>query len=204
MALKLESTLIHTYAAQNSLLPQTELAAAAAPIPTTAPPALTPAPTVAPTAESKLTTEITPTAESAAIALSLPTPTAASAAAAAAAPVVKASSAVNVRSGPGLDYPIVDLLQAESASAIVAKSVAGDWWEIELPGGDSGWVYAQLVTTDGDVQAVAVAANIPTPPPTATPAPTSEPAAAVVAASAAAQPTGGAGYHGSAGCSRNH
>ena len=66
---------------------------------------------------------------------------------------------------------------------------AGDWWEIELPGGDSGWVYAQLVTTDGDVQAVAVAANIPTPPPTATPAPTSEPAAAVVAASVAAQPT---------------
>ena len=181
-ALNLESTLIRTYAAQNGLLPQAELAVAAEPTATSAPPTAAPAPTAAPTAE------VSATAESAAIALSLPTPTAVSAVVDAPAPVVKVESAVNVRSGPGLDYPVVDLLQAASASAIVAKSAAGDWWEIELASGDTGWVYAQLVTTDGDTQTVTVAANIPTPPPTAEPAPTSEPATAVAAAPVATQP----------------
>lgn len=183
VALNLESTLIHTYAEQNGLAPQAEIAAAPEPTAVTAPtdtppPAAEPA--AEPTAEATLaaTAEVTPTsAAEPLVALALPTPTAANVAGATG-PTARANDAINVRSGPGLDYPIIDLLDSASTSAIVGKNAAGDWLEVDLDGA-TGWVYAPLVTTDGDLGAVAVAADIPTPPPTVeqpTPAP-AEPAA---------------------------
>jgi uncharacterized protein YraI len=180
VALNLESTAIRTYAVQNGLQPTPALVEAAAPTATTAPPTATSA--AAPTPEPIVIPS--PSAVSTAVALALPTATAAnSAAAPRSAAAVKASTAVNVRSGPGLDYPVVDLLQANTASTILGKNAAGDWWEIELASG-RGWVFAQLVTTEGDVQTVAVAANIPTPPPTA-----EQPTPAPIAAAAIEAPT---------------
>lgn len=92
-------------------------------------------------------------------------------------PQVVASSALNVRSGPGTDYPIIAALQQGEIANITGKNTNGDWWEIALANGQTGWVFGSLVTTAGDVTGVAVAANIPAPPPTATPAPAPPPAA---------------------------
>jgi uncharacterized protein YraI len=92
-------------------------------------------------------------------------------------PQVVASSALNVRSGPGTDYPIIAALQQGEIANITGKNTNGDWWEIALANGQTGWVFGSLVTTAGDTTGVAVAANIPTPPPTATPAPAPPPAA---------------------------
>jgi Bacterial SH3 domain len=96
-------------------------------------------------------------------------------------PQVVASSALNVRSGPGTDYPIIAALQQSEIANITGKNTNGDWWEISLADGQTGWVFGSLVTTSGDVTGVAVAANIPAPPPPATtapaePAPTAAPA----------------------------
>lgn len=101
-------------------------------------------------------------------------------------PQVVASSALNVRSGPGTDYPIIAALQQSEIANITGKNGGGDWWEISLANGQNGWVFGSLVTTSGDTNAVAVAANIPTPPPTATPAPTAPPAAPTAAPAAPA------------------
>ena len=84
---------------------------------------------------------------------------------------VQASNAMNVRSGPGTAYPIVGALRTGEQAEIVGKNPQGDWWQIALPGGQTGWVFGALVQTSGDLAAVAVASNIPAPPPTPTPAP---------------------------------
>lgn len=85
-------------------------------------------------------------------------------------PEVRSQSAMNVRGGPGTNYPVVGALNAGEAARITGKNPAGDWWQISLPNGSSGWVFGQLVQTSGDVSAVAVA-EAPPPPPTPTPAP---------------------------------
>ncbi|MEZ4863179.1 MAG: SH3 domain-containing protein [Caldilineaceae bacterium] len=106
-------------------------------------------------------------------------------------PAVKAASDINIRVGPGTDYPIAGALRVGEMADLTGKNADGSWWEIALSGGQSGWVYAPLVETNGDTNAVAVAANIPPPPPTATPAPTEPPAEAPPAEAPAAPPASG-------------
>lgn len=89
-------------------------------------------------------------------------------------PQVQASNALNVRSGPGVAYPIVAALNTGEQAEILAKNPEGDWWQIALPAGGSGWVFGQLVTTAGDTAAIAIASDIPAPPPTPTPATVAE------------------------------
>ena len=99
------------------------------------------------------------------VALPTPTPTPESA------PKVRADTALNLRRGPGLLYDIIGGLQAGDEMAITGKNDAADWWQVKLPGDIFGWVYGPLVQTVGDVNAVAVAADIPPPPEQPTPAP---------------------------------
>ncbi len=88
--------------------------------------------------------------------------------------IAVAMAAINVRSGPGTAYPIVEDLQTGEEAEIVGKNPQADWWQVSSAGGQVGWVFGQLVATTGDVGGVAVAANIPEPPPTPTPAPVAE------------------------------
>lgn len=87
---------------------------------------------------------------------------------------VQAVSPMNVRAGPSTNHPIIGALQAGNTAAILAKNNDGDWWQIELDTGSTGWIYGPLVETVGDVAAIAVAASIPTVPP-ATPTPVPQP-----------------------------
>lgn len=132
-------------------------------------------------AEALPTTVLTATAEAPSVA---PTPTSTPVLD----PQVKAASDINVRLGPGTDYTIAGALRQSETATITGKNSIGDWWEVTLANGQRGWVYAPLVETTGDTNAVAVAANIPTPPPTATPAPTQAPAPPAEEAPAEAPP----------------
>ena len=85
-----------------------------------------------------------------------------------------ANAAVNVRSGPGTNYPQIGRLQAGQSFAITGKNPAGDWWQFDF-NGRSGWVLGELVRASGG-ERVQVAANI-APPPTARPRPTARPVA---------------------------
>ncbi len=79
---------------------------------------------------------------------------------------------------------MVASIQGGSSVPIIAKNPDGDWWQVQLDNGGTGWLYGPLVDASGDTSAVVVAANIPAPPPTAVPAPTAvpQPTAAPVAA----------------------
>ena len=90
----------------------------------------------------------------------------------------------NVRSGPDASYSLAGTLERGIEFDIVGKNPAGDWWQLCCLNGQKVWIAAFLVDTSGPIEAVAVAADIPAPPPTSVPAP-----AAPTATPAPAQPT---------------
>lgn len=104
---------------------------------------------------------------------------------------VSATQIVNLRGGPGTNFPVLGQINAGAAHKILAKNEQGNWWQIEMSDGKPGWVIGDLVTTAGDLSAIAVAQDIPQPE-----APAEQPAVAnttpVVAAPApVAAPIGG-------------
>ena len=79
-------------------------------------------------------------------------------------PAATASSTINVRAGPGVDFPVVGQVQAGQQVTITAKNGDATWWQVNL-GTQAGWVAASVVSTSGPVDQVPLASNIPTPPP---------------------------------------
>ena len=134
------------------------------PTDTPAPPTDTPAPTLEPPTPELPTAE--PTAQPVA---------------------VFSGQAVNVRSGPGTGYGRIGSMNAGQRYAVTGKNQDGSWWQIDYSG-QAGWVTGSLVQTEGAVDAVQVATNIPALPPrptarpTAIPQPTAPPAPAPTAA----------------------
>ncbi|MFN8468128.1 MAG: SH3 domain-containing protein [Caldilineaceae bacterium] len=203
VALRLNSGSIQAYAVQNGIVsvPPTE-----PPVPTLDFGPSTPAPSVvqadsgsntgasaapavaaAPAAVTgtEPVSATVPLTNGGALAAGTPAPVTAAAAATSSGPSASSAVLVNVRNGPGVDYPVVDSLDPGEAAAITGKSSAGDWWQVALGDGQAGWVMSQLVTASGDTANVTVPADIPTPPPTATPAPIADAPAADASATAA-------------------
>lgn len=79
-------------------------------------------------------------------------------------PMVTINSDMNVRQGPGTNYPIIGTALVGQQFLITGKNGAGDWWKIQYNGQD-GWAFGQLVTAT-NAEPVRVAA-----PPTSTPTP---------------------------------
>ncbi len=141
-------------------------------------------------------------ANSIALALTAPTP-------AAPTPVptpdfVRLSSGqiVNVREGPGTQYPVLGQVQPGVVYRVLGKNDAGDWWQLDLDG-QVGWTINSLVDAAGDLSSVAVITDIPEAPAVqvAQAAPAAEArqagsaeVAAAPAAVAAPAPTGGGSF----------
>jgi uncharacterized protein YgiM (DUF1202 family) len=66
------------------------------------------------------------------------------------APTVTAMGIVNVRSGPGVNYPRIGLLIDGQTANAIGRSADSAWWVIELPNyvapDGRGWVSADYVT----------------------------------------------------------
>jgi hypothetical protein len=77
---------------------------------------------------------------------------------------------INVRSGPGTDYPTVGVLIGGEQVPAKGRSVAGEWIEIVYEGvpGGTAWVYSALVTIFGTAE-LPIEAPPPTPTPRVTP-----------------------------------
>lgn len=140
-------------------------------------------------------------ADQAATAPSAETAAAAQEAVAAAAvdfPSVSASQVLNLRGGPGTNFPVVGQLSSGTNYRILGKNEVGDWWQIETGNGASAWVIGELVNAAGDTQSIAVAADIPEAPAVAEAPAQEAPAASAPAASApaapVAAPTSGLGF----------
>jgi stage II sporulation protein P len=67
-------------------------------------------------------------------------------------PKVTTIDVVNVRSGPGLEYPIYGLAPKGATGKVVGVSDDGGWWAVELPANISpdeiGWVSADWVIAE--------------------------------------------------------
>ena len=50
------------------------------------------------------------------------------------------AQALNVRSGPGVSYPAINVLQQGNQVAVVGYDATTDWWQVQLPDGNTGWV----------------------------------------------------------------
>lgn len=94
-------------------------------------------------------------------------------------PQVEVTAAtVNLRSGPGTNYSRVGQASQGQTFEVLARDGSGEWLQIQQPNGSNAWVINDQRWTRpiGDIMSVAVAQNIPAPPPTAKPAPTKPPA----------------------------
>lgn len=97
--------------------------------------------------------------------------------------IVVLNPRVNIRSGPSTDFDIVGQAEEGSRLEVVGRNQDSNWWQVCCVNGQEGWITADLVRTEGPIEQVALAANLPT----ATPRPT--PTVAAVAASATTTPT---------------
>ena len=76
-------------------------------------------------------------------------------------PVVTVNNQMNVREGPGTNYPIIGTAAPGEQYVITGKSPGlGDWWRI-IYKGRTGWVYGPLVTATNAQNVPAVAAPVP-------------------------------------------
>jgi len=92
------------------------------------------------------------------------------------APAVTILQEMNIRGGPGTNYPVVGAGAPGDSADVLGKNDDGSWFQIAVPNvaGGVAWIYGPLVQIVGNVDAVAVA-EAPPPPPTPTPAPTDVP-----------------------------
>lgn len=83
-------------------------------------------------------------------------------------PYIQTGAITNVRSGPSTTFEIVGRLNANSTVAVVGRTEAGDWWQIEFEPAPQarGWVSGEVVEFFGDAPTVPVV-NAPEPPPAA-------------------------------------
>ena len=164
------------------------------PVATPAPPTKTPKPTFTPTVDASPTLEVfptetplpeTPTPEATATPEETATPTPEPI------PQLTALRNVNIRSGPGTNYARIGTLAGGQSEDVTGTNPAGDWYQFDY-NGRAGWVSSDLVSLSGNSKAVAVAENIPAPPPTARPAAAPDQPAAAAATRARTAATGSA------------
>lgn len=94
--------------------------------------------------------------------------------------VVTAENGVNIRSGPGEEYPILFVAPFGSAAEVVGRSADGQWWALQVEGApnNQAWVSARFVdVTGGESVPILLPPPTPTPRPSDTPQATDTPTA---------------------------
>jgi uncharacterized protein YraI len=108
--------------------------------------------------------------------------------------VVISGSQINVRFGPGTQYPVIASATLGQQYRIVARNPAGDWWQVCcFNGQQNGWVFSALVTPmnlPGSAQTGASTGTSVTPAPATSYAPPAPAAGVPVVAIAPSEPVG--------------
>jgi dipeptidyl aminopeptidase/acylaminoacyl peptidase len=74
------------------------------------------------------------------------------------------AQALNVRQGPGLNYPAFDIVQQGDQLPVSGYDPIRDWWQVRLPDGNSGWVSggASYISVVGNTMAQTPVASVGT------------------------------------------
>lgn len=92
-------------------------------------------------------------------------------------PKGRATTGVNLRAGPGTNYPKVGGLKEGESVEVLDRTGDGEWYRARLPSGQLVWVAADYITVESKIDAVPtiMPADVPatptSPPPTYTPKP---------------------------------
>jgi hypothetical protein len=81
------------------------------------------------------------------------------------------TEALNLRSGPGVVYGVLEVLKQGDSLKVTGKCPTGDWLKVIASNKQDGWVACSLLQVNVDMDGVAIAQPPPTPTPTATPTP---------------------------------
>ncbi len=82
-------------------------------------------------------------------------------------PMAGIDQPANCRSGPGMDYPVLDILPQGASLEINGRNQAGSWWQVHDPNlSKECWLAGNLVEVSGDASRVPVIQAAP-PEPTA-------------------------------------
>lgn len=92
---------------------------------------------------------------------------------------VTAPNGVNIRSGPGTNFPVLAVAPFGATGEIIGRSADSRWWVVAVPSapGGNGWVSADFVAASNAADVPVIAAPpppvviVPTPAPTPTPLP---------------------------------
>lgn len=79
-------------------------------------------------------------------------------------PVATVREAINVRRGPGMNFPAIGTFTQGQAIEILASNLASDWYKVRFGTGE-GWVFGGLLNLSGDLASVPREAGPPTPTP---------------------------------------
>ncbi len=70
-------------------------------------------------------------------------------------PLANVNQAANCRSGPGMDYPVLDILPQGASLAINGRNRAGGWWQVDDTRLNINcWLAKNVVEVSGDVESV--------------------------------------------------
>ncbi|MEZ4867103.1 MAG: hypothetical protein R3C14_37615 [Caldilineaceae bacterium] len=84
--------------------------------------------------------------------------------------IIVDSGLVSLRTGPGVEYPLIAQLGPKIPIAIVGRDPEGEWYKLCCVNGSEVWVATSHVRTVNDVSGIALlTASEPPPPPTPTP-----------------------------------
>ncbi len=67
---------------------------------------------------------------------------------------VTINEGLNVRGGPSTNYPIVAGISGGETATAIGRNRNGDWFNVILPTGVMGWIYAPATSHSGDPQAL--------------------------------------------------
>jgi hypothetical protein len=84
------------------------------------------------------------------------------------------AATLNVRQGPGTNYPTVGTLSQGDRVEIVGRNAESTWWAINFSSG-TAWIFAALATAQGNLSQIPLVAPPPAPVSTAVPAATTAP-----------------------------
>lgn len=74
---------------------------------------------------------------------------------------VEALDRANLRSGPGIEYPVVGEIGAGAYYQALARHEFVPWLQIDYPGAAVAWVYNDLVTITGNIYTLPVVSDYP-------------------------------------------
>lgn len=155
--------------------------ATATPLPPPPSPSPLPSPTNSPPPVEPSPTSTSPAEE-------IPSPTAAQDRSPQIGPsVVAGPDTVNLRAGPGKDYPLAGSLPGGQSLPIIGRNADSSWWQVTAPSGPA-WVSASVISTLNTNDTIPVVEAPPAPAPAATSAQADVPAPAPQPTVAATSP----------------